>query len=51
MSVVTINNPTSSVIHYSLKWGNGAYKDYTVNPGQYRLHWITGQNVKADDSV
>lgn len=37
-AVVTIENPTSMTIHYSFRWGDGEWEDFTLEPGDVRWH-------------
>jgi hypothetical protein len=36
---IKIENPTNDDVHYQFKWGNGAWKSYTLHPGQAMLHY------------
>lgn len=33
-----MRNPTDVAIHYQVKWGDGEWKSYTVEPGEKRFH-------------
>jgi hypothetical protein len=37
-AMATIENPTDEVLHYSIQWGDGSWKAYTLYPGEYRIH-------------
>ena len=37
-AMTTIENPTDQVLHYSVKWGDGSWQQYTLYPGEYRIH-------------
>lgn len=34
-----IHNPTGFNVGYSVRWGDGAWKSYTVSPRHLRRHW------------
>ena len=35
---VMVSNSTNTRVHYQLKWGNNAWKDFDVEPGFYYSH-------------
>jgi hypothetical protein len=46
-SVITLRNNTSQTITYQFNWGGRAAASYTLSPGHYRTHWITGGGQTA----
>ena len=43
----TIDNNSSATVAYSIKWGNGSWKSYTLAPHKSLTHYISGLNQKA----
>jgi hypothetical protein len=46
-TAITIKNSTSGPLNYSFRWGNGTWTNYTLTPGQQRLHYIRSLNQVA----
>lgn len=38
-AMTTIENPTGLTIRYSVQWGDGRWTNYTLSPGEYRIHY------------
>jgi hypothetical protein len=36
----TIENPTNLTLHYAVRWGDGEWVNYTLYPGEYRIHYL-----------
>jgi len=36
--VVSIHNPTTQILTYQFRWGDGDWTSYTLYPGEYRWH-------------
>lgn len=34
-----LHNPTSTALHYEVKWGDGEWKSYCVYPGYVKWHY------------
>jgi hypothetical protein len=47
VSVVTIQNRTTSALNFQLQWPNSSLKSYTLKAGETRLYYITATNAKA----
>src|SRR6185503_19666739 len=47
VSVVSIENRTSTVLHYQLKWQGTAWQSFAVQPGKTELHWMNGSKQSA----
>lgn len=39
-AMITIRNPTDSVLNYQFRWGDGLWDDVTILPGKYVNHYI-----------
>src|SRR5262245_14892773 len=38
VGMFAVHNPTRATIHYEVKWGNGAWKKFAVEPGTFYKH-------------
>jgi hypothetical protein len=47
VSVVAIQNKTSSPVTYQIMWPGAGWKSFTVQPGKTMLHWYEGTGLKA----
>jgi S1-C subfamily serine protease len=43
--VFSIENKTSTTLHYSTRWGDGPWEKHTLAPGESRVQWHTGSDV------
>lgn len=39
VGMFSVANPTNVAIRYQVKWGNGQWKDFIVEPGTTMKHW------------
>ena len=44
---VVINNPTDNQVSYQFRWGNGAWTNFTLAPGQSWYHYIDMHHGRA----
>lgn len=35
-----LNNPSNVIIYYQVKWGSGAWENFSVGPGQWHAHYV-----------
>ena len=37
-ALTVIENPTHLTLHYSIQWGDGSWQQFTLRPGEERMH-------------
>jgi hypothetical protein len=43
-----LNNPTSETLHYQIKWGDQAWENFDVGPGEWHAHYV---DLGADQKI
>jgi hypothetical protein len=46
-TAISITNRSTATINFSLEWGNGPWKSYTLKPGYQQLYYIGALNQTA----